>query len=125
MLKVVPLTQELFDKAGEIKDDRYGHYDLPDPNKVIFRGAVIDNSESLVAIGIVPLLAEAIIVTDSAKSIPERAKAIRLLLDQFKIGVSGNLDGIHAFIQDPDFSKFLQKRFGFRKCKGEMLYLEV
>lgn len=125
-LEITRVTQDILDRAKMLKEsnkDSFGEYSLPDPNKVIYLGSVTKGDE-LIAIGSVPLLAEAVLVVNKKASVRDRHEAISLLLEEFKIGVR-ELDGLHAFIQDPVYSSILQKHFGFRKCKGEALYLRT
>lgn len=125
-LKVNPLTLELWQKILKLHEsngERFGAYNLTHPSKTIFSGAVLREDE-VIGLGSVPLLAEAVLVVDPNQSVRTRLRSIELLLNQFKIGVR-DLDGLHAFIQDPEFSNILQRHFGFRKCKGEALYLEL
>ena len=101
----------------------FGDYNLPDPKRTIYTGAVYLD-DKLVAYGSVPLLAEAVIVSNEELPPIVRAKGIRLLLDEFLLGVEDRPEGIHAFPQDKTFAHILIKRFGFKECKGKALYLE-
>lgn len=87
--------------------------------------AVISEDDRLIAYGAVTLLAEAVMVLDLDASLKEKDWAIKQLLWQAIQGVSGKMDGIHAFVQDPKFAALLKKHFGFKTCKGEALYLEL
>ena len=102
----------------------FGNYALPDPTRTMFSKVVMKDSK-IIAFGTIPILAEAVIVVDETSSTRDRITAITMLLEAGISKVRGNLDGIHAFIQDPEFSKLLAKHFGFRKCKGEALYRDV
>jgi hypothetical protein len=125
-LQVSRLDQELWDKIQELHQrTKYGIYGLPEPHKTVRTGVVLNDSKEIVAFGAIPLLAELVMVVDDSFSTRTRLKAIQLLLDEARAGVRGKLDGLHAFIQDPEFSRILIKHFGFRKCKGEALYLDT
>lgn len=125
-IELVTPTVDYWNQANYLHaKTTFGSYQLPDPRKTVFNGAVINpDNDSVIAYGSIPLLAEAVIVVDDSCSTRRLMESISLLLEAGKSKTRGKLDGIHAFIQDPEFSKLLQKHFGFRKCKGEALYLD-
>lgn len=93
--------------------------------KKCFLDAIVSEEDKVIAYGAVTLLAEAVMVLDLDASLKEKDWALRQLIWQAIQGVSGKMDGLHAFVQDPKFAELLKKHFGFRTCKGEALYLEI
>jgi hypothetical protein len=94
------------------------------PDKTITE-AIVSEEDRVIAYGAVTLLAEAVMVLDLDASLREKDFALKQLIWQAIQGVSGKMDGLHAFVQDPEFAKVLKKHFGFKTCKGEALYLGI
>lgn len=111
---------------GDIYDKHHAEsFFLPPPDRCITERVVTNDTGKIIAFGAVSLLAEAVLVLDMSSRLREKDYAIQQLLWQAIQGVSGKLDGLHAFVQDPEFARILKKHFGFKTCKGEALYLEV
>jgi len=123
-LQITKVDQRIWDQALELTEQsKFGNYSLPDPNSSLYLQS-ITKGKDLIALGICSEIIEATITVDESRSVKDRMRAIQMLLDNYKFGVY-NSDKLHAFIQDPEFSKILQRHFGFRKHQGEALYLEL
>jgi hypothetical protein len=124
-LELSPLTPELWREAILLHErTAFGEFNLPSPSTSIYTGTVTLDGK-LVAYGSVALLAEATIVVDEKFPVITRTKAIRALLDEYLLGMDRKPDGLHAFIQEPNFASILKRKFGFTTCRGEALYLET
>lgn len=96
------------------------------PRESITSATITKDNDEIVAFGAVTLLAESVLVLDLDATLREKNFAIQQLLWTAIQGVTNlHMDGIHAFVQDPEFAKVLKKHFGFKTCKGEALYLGV
>lgn len=101
-------------------------FSVPPLERGIVSGVVTNDYSKITGFGIVSILAEAVMVMDLDISLKEKKETIEKLIWLAIQGVqNAGLDGIHAFVQDPNFASVLKKHFGFRTCKGEALYLEL
>lgn len=111
---------EIYDKFHS------GSFSIPPIEQNRISATVTNDDTKVIAFGAITLLAESVLVIDLDASIREKNFAIQQLLWTAIQGVTNlHMDGLHAFIQDPEFAKVLKKHFGFKTCKGEALYLGV
>jgi len=121
-----PFAPSDAEKINEIFTQHHaGSFSVPPLERGVISGVTTNDASEITGFGIVTLLAEAILVMDLNCSARERKETIEKLIWLAIQGVSGKMDGIHAFVQDPRFAAVLKKHFGFRTCKGEALYLEL
>lgn len=114
-------------KVNEIYAQHHaGDFSVPPLERGVISGVTTNDMDEITGFGIVTLLAEAVLVMDLNCPTREKKETIDKLLWLAIQGVSkANMDGIHAFVQNPRFAAVLKKHYGFRTCKGEALYLEL
>ena len=117
------LTIEDIEKLKEIHQKYYSDFEFPDFSKFLCSFAVTDESNRIITGGGVKPIAESILLTDKQFSARDRRIALLQILQasMFVIGKAG-YDQLHAFIKDEKWSVQL-KKYGFRNCKGEALYI--
>lgn len=86
---------------------------------------VTDNSDSLILAGGIRTIVEIIAITDQDRKPRDRADALYKLLDACEfVTRASNHNQIHAFIQDPKWSRRLKKNH-FEPIMGEGLVLKL
>jgi len=89
-------------------------------------GVAVDANNKIVGFAMVRRIAETILVLDLERSRKARIEALKAIFEgAFLESRLAGYDQVHAFVQDPRFSKLLQKHFGFRPCKGEALVVDT
>lgn len=98
-------------------------YSLPNRKSIII-DAVVENERGLVGYGQVRLFAEAMMFLDKDAPLRDRIQALKLLmLEAFRGTELAGIQEIYAFIDDPYFSKLIQKHYHFFPADqpGELL----
>lgn len=100
-------------------------FELPDFSNKYICALVIEDKDGIIAIGGVRAIAECVMVTDKDRSARDRREALYKMLHALVYFTKGQeYDQIHAFIQDPTWSKQLQK-IDFHPTKGQALVLDI
>lgn len=101
-------------------------FEFPDfLNNFLCAFVVIDDSDTIISAGGVRAIAESIIITDKSYPIKERRSALYQVLDaSCFISKRASFDQLHAFIQDDNWLRHLQK-IGFSRTKGQALVLNI
>jgi len=89
---------------------------------------VAENESGIVGYGQVRLIAEADLFIDPTARLRDRAVALKLLMNKAILDSRLNkVEELYAFIQDPNFSKLIQSRYGFTPVPkpGELLLRKV
>jgi hypothetical protein len=121
-----PLAITDIDRVNEIFAKHHaGAFAIPPLERLLSHTVVTNDNDKVIAFGAIYPLIEAVMILDLDCSMRDKAEVLKQLIWEAIRGVSGKADGIHAFIQDPEYAKLLKKHFGFKTCKGEALYLEV
>jgi len=86
---------------------------------------VEDDHGIIAATGIRPI-AEIVVITNKDRTPIDRMKAFYQLFDaSIFITQRHGFDQLHCFVQDPKWSKRVQKSFGFVPTKGQSLVLDI
>lgn len=86
---------------------------------------VIEDNNQIICAGGVRTISESVIVTNKSVSPrTKRAALYQMLEAQLFTCKNNKMNQLHAFIQDDDWERHLIK-VGFRKCKGNALFLGV
>lgn len=101
-------------------------FPLPDYNDFIITGVIEDDEGEIIAAGILCKIYEVILVLDIERRKRDCFNAIvELLKEGIKSSLTLGIPGWHAFVKEAEFIDVLQKNFGFTRCKGEALYLDL
>ena len=107
---------------------RQGHDDdfsLPDLSMQI-TNAVVEKDGKVIGFGVVKIYAEAIAVLDLAESKADRFEALQMLLaEAFRACEEEKIPQLHVYVQDSNFQRILEKRFGFKIATGVALVREI
>jgi len=100
---------------------------VPSIRNMIINGVIEDtDTNKVIAYGVVKLFGEAILILD--KDIPKRDKA-KALREVMKIAISFSreryLEYLYLISNSESFSEVLKKKYGFIKCPGELLMLDL
>lgn len=96
-------------------------FDLPYADAEV-AGVAVDDDDKIVGFIMIRRIAETILVLDLERSKKHRIQALQeLFAGALLESRIADIDQIHAFVQDPKFSKLLKKHFGFETCIGEAL----
>lgn len=114
-------------RLHEIWERNYSkEFPLPDLSHSVIDAVVVDENDKVLGFGIVKLFAEAVMTLDKSQPTRVKIETLRLLFQEAIRGVVGaDLHHIHAFVQDPEFSRLMKKHFGFETAKGEAIVTEV
>ena len=117
------LKDEHIEQIREI-NDRQEKFDL---NKAfVASGVVVDESDRVVAFGGIKPIYEVVFIVDLDRSKRDRIEAIRQLLPFGKSrSAQKGVEHWHVFVSEPEFIEVLKKHFGFKKCEGDALILEL
>lgn len=101
-------------------------FDFPDfLNNYLCAFVVLNDNNRIISAGGVRAIAESVIVTDLSLAIKERRAALYQVLDaSCFITKNASFDQLHAFIQDKNWLRHLQK-IGFSPTKGQALVLSI
>jgi len=101
-------------------------FEFPDFLNNFLCAFVVENEDGrIISAGGVRAIAESIIVTDKSYPIKDRRAALYQVLDaSCFLTKQASFDQLHAFIQDANWLRHLQK-IGFSPTKGQALVLNV
>lgn len=88
--------------------------------------AVVKDGNKIIGYGVLSTFSEALMVLDMNEQAKDRAQALDMLMIAVKEWAKKyNMSEIYAFIRDSGFSMILQKHYGFRRCTGDPLVLDI
>jgi hypothetical protein len=122
-----PVSKKDIPTLHDIWSTQHGDsFSLPSPAETYGNLVTETDSGKVVAYGAVKPLAEVIMLLDQTATPREKALALRgLMIEAIRVSTTLGFKDLHAFIEKPDFSRLLEKHYGFKKCLGEALILEV
>lgn len=126
MCTIRALNPSDFNRVCQIHEKYYSsEFTLPDFFKFLCAFVVADSNDKIICVGGIKPIAESIIITDKDFSVKERREALLRVLDasSFMAGKAG-FNQLHAFIQDEDWMKHLEK-YNFKPTKGKAFYLNL
>jgi len=93
----------------------------------VIDNCVIEKDEELIAYGVIKFFAEAIMIIDRENTRKrEKAEALTKIIER---GISSSknmgIEKLFLISNDENFSKVLMRKYGFRRCSGETLALEL
>lgn len=87
--------------------------------------AVVDDSDKIISFGSLELSVEAIVITDKSREVNDRREALYKLMEALQWNARNHqFHHIHCTVQDDKWEHHLIKA-GFKRCKGNYLYLPV
>jgi|TARA_R110000824_G_scaffold4300_1_gene20592 hypothetical protein len=100
----------------------YGdEFPFPSMTKTI-QAMVVEDNGQVQGFGVVKEISECIMVLDKSQGKLQRARLVDTLLPHaFTVAQEAGHDGVHAFVQDEYFARFLKRKFGFGNAKGQVL----
>lgn len=76
--------------------------------------AVIEDHDIVIGFGVVKVLAEAVMVLEMEEPMPERLKALQLLMDEaIRACHERGIEQLHVFVKNPSLIRLLEKKYGF------------
>lgn len=120
------IKEEDFKNARIIWEKYYStEFTFPDFVDQFLCSFVVEEKDSIVCIGGVRTIAEAVILTNKDHSVKLRREAIfRILREGLYSLKNQGYNQLHAFIQDRTWQRHLEK-LGFSETKGKSLFLEI
>lgn len=115
-----------YNKLKNIYNKHYkNEFSFPSFEEFIIKFQVNDEKDNLVVAGGMRMIPEIILITDKDAPVLDRRIALLTALDyMIHNGQQMSLRELHAFIQDPKWSKQLQ-RIGFVPTKGQALVMGI
>jgi len=87
---------------------------------------LVEDEHGIISVTGIRPIAEIVVITNKDRRPIDRMKAFCQLFDaSLYMTQKHGFDQLHAFIQDPKWSKRVQKSFGFVPTKGQSLVLDI
>jgi hypothetical protein len=87
---------------------------------------LVEDDDGIISVTGIRLIAEIVVITNKDRTPKDRMKAfLQLFNASIFMTHKHGFDQLHCFIQDPKWSKRVQKTFGFMPTKGQSLVLDI
>lgn len=100
---------------------------VPSARNMVVNGVIEDtDKDKVIAYGVVKLFGEAVLILDKDIRKRDKAKAIRQVMNiAISFSRDRNLEYLYLISNSGSFSEVLKKKYGFIKCPGELLMLDL
>lgn len=126
MQKIRAIRSSDFDQIKDIHEKFFAHeFSLPNFTDHFLLAYVVEDDGRIITAGGVRTILETVVITNKDYSVKDRRGALVKMLEASVFSASSyKYDQIHAFVQDKNWQRHLEKE-GFHSTKGNALVLEI